>query len=885
MLICMASVTTAGAQQLISGVVRDFKTREPIEMVAVYDQLGGAWAVSDADGVFSIRLDPARFELHFRYLGKEEVVCTPAALTTAPTLEVFLKDNNLHLEEVTVVADRLHDKTGSSIVLDKHAVEQFQAFSLAEILTQLPGQAIQAPVLNQANVISLRTAAPNTNNAFGVSFIVDDMPVSNDANMQSYNNTATAGGGVTKYDNVSTGVDLRSIPASNIEEVEVISGIPDARYGNLTSGLVKINRKAGESPLTAAASIRQGTASVSLNKGVNLGGRRGTLSVGLDYLHANEEPASSFSTFNRLTADVIWSTRSRNNRIKNTLSLTLRGNFDNMKYDADQDDGGQDARYKKERGLNLSNRFDMTVSSRFADRVGVQAGLSLSTQESYTQSFVNDGGKVVPVATETALQPGLYTPVAYLQTKHVYGAPVNVSARVDIGKSLKTGELQHNISYGTDVALSDNLGKGRMYDAANASAQVTVSSNSAATSAGEGMRGVRFDQYVRPQLKLGVYVQDNMTLSLAGTRMLYINAGLRFDSQGGYSSAGPRLNMAYEFSPQLKVRGGLGFSAKAPSLNDIYPGDQYFDVLIADFRTNYYAYNLVQTYKKAIPRQQLSAARSWKYEVGTDADVHWGRLSLTAFYNRSYQGFASRDVLASEALPTLQFTFANEQTPPTYVITGHTPYVISYSLKTNSQQVIDKGLEMYLNFKQIKAIRTTLSLSGTYTQSTSHNQLPVLKKNSDPLDTEVRYGYHESLPTVSDMIRLRLTVTHHIPAIGMLTSLTVEQFTRSSTAASAAGIYPYAYLNSNLDYITIPEDQRADNRYQGIRQAVSSTTDTVIPTYHNFHLRVTKEMLNGLSVSLYANNFLFYQPFVLVNGSYLQQNESISFGANMKYTF
>jgi outer membrane cobalamin receptor len=47
------------------------------------------------------------------------------------------------------------------------------------------------------------------------------------------------------------GTDLRQIPTDDIEKIEVIAGIPDAKYGDLTSGLIKVETKTGKKPSAA----------------------------------------------------------------------------------------------------------------------------------------------------------------------------------------------------------------------------------------------------------------------------------------------------------------------------------------------------------------------------------------------------------------------------------------------------------------------------------------------------------------------------------------------------------------------------------------------------------------------------------------------------------
>jgi len=50
---------------------------------------------------------------------------------------------------------------------------------------------------------------------------------------------------------VNRGIDMRTISTDNIEKVDIVRGIPSVEYGNLTSGLVKIDRIARKTTFTA----------------------------------------------------------------------------------------------------------------------------------------------------------------------------------------------------------------------------------------------------------------------------------------------------------------------------------------------------------------------------------------------------------------------------------------------------------------------------------------------------------------------------------------------------------------------------------------------------------------------------------------------------------
>ncbi|UII25363.1 TonB-dependent receptor [Fulvivirga maritima] len=871
---------SAQAQTTISGKVISYEDSVALPGVSIQNQNTNQWTYTDTNGQFSITLNAKAFELEFHFLGKQEYILRSSDIGNTSQVLIKLKDENLELNEVTVTATPTTSKVGSSIKLDEYAVDQVQSFSVGDILQQLPGQTISAPDFTRSKAITLRSANTTNVNAFGVSFVLDGVALSNDANMQTYDDS----NGLLDTDNVNSSIDLRTIPASNIEEVEVITGIPDAKYGNLTSGVVKINRKAGVTPYTLSANLRQGTTSMSLNKGFKINDKGGALSLSFDYLNSNTDPRESLKKFNRINTSAIWSTHNNDNTIRNTLSFTFHNNFDDINYDKDNDDGGQDASSRKDIGFRVSNRLSWKPNTQIIDNISLNAAYSYASQRSYKQQFINNGGKILPTSTETGLAPGEYTPVAYLQKSEVFGKPINISANVSLNKVLKTNNTDHSLSLGTNLSYTDNSGKGKVVSSENALAYIALSS--AGDSDGNSTRPLDFDSYVKPRVNYGIYLQDNITHTFANNKELYANIGFRMDMQNGFASFGPRANFGYELTKKWSVRGGIGFASKAPSLSQIYPGDQYFDMLIADFRTNEYSFNLIQTYKQEIGKLNLSPNKSWKYEIGTNYNAKIASLAITAYYNFTYNGIVSDDKYTSVSVPNVDFNFENPNQAPTYQISGYRDILLTYSQAYNGSETKDKGIEFYLNFKKIKAINTSFSLNGSYTHSTTFNSSERFKKSKDPLETEYLYGFNKTQPDIRDQLKLTATITHHISEIGLLISLTAEQFTFSTNYASIIDLYPYAYLNGAGQRIEIAPEERTAEKYSSIVLPESNSTDNRTSIYHNFHLRISKELSNGLSFSFYAYNFLDYQPMVesTISGK-MSKNDPISFGAQIKYQF
>jgi putative tonB-dependent receptor len=271
-------------QQRVTGIILD-EQKVPLMGVSIMDKLSKKWAISDENGQFSLPFSK-EYDLDIQFLGMERL----SLKGEKTSLTITLKEETLSLKEVVVTADKVKDKTSSAIILDKYAISQFQSLSLSDVLQQLPGQPIKNIALDSPKDIQLRTAIQNQNNAFGVGFIIDDMYISNDENMQTYSFTQKGGNNKAAFSHANSSIDLRTIPASNIEKVEVISGIADAKYGNATSGLIIVERKAGVSPLQISASMVGGGNTISAQKGFKLPKNWGSLSLSIDYLNSNSDP-------------------------------------------------------------------------------------------------------------------------------------------------------------------------------------------------------------------------------------------------------------------------------------------------------------------------------------------------------------------------------------------------------------------------------------------------------------------------------------------------------------------------------------------------------------------------------------------------------------------
>ncbi|RYE37212.1 MAG: hypothetical protein EOP48_29010 [Sphingobacteriales bacterium] len=162
-------------------------------------------------------------------------------------LNIKLAPQQHLLQEVYVTAFQTKGKPSTSVI-DRKAMDLLQPSSFTDLLELLPGGRTYTPNLTQMNQIRLRepSNAPSGYNtgSLGTAFYIDGAPINTTANMQKTSDYTTTDPNGSR-NAVNKGVDMRSIPTDQIEKVEIVRGIPSVEFGDLTSGLVNIERRKG----------------------------------------------------------------------------------------------------------------------------------------------------------------------------------------------------------------------------------------------------------------------------------------------------------------------------------------------------------------------------------------------------------------------------------------------------------------------------------------------------------------------------------------------------------------------------------------------------------------------------------------------------------------
>jgi outer membrane receptor protein involved in Fe transport len=251
-------------------------------------------------------------------------------------IAITLHESSLALDEVVVTAQKAKDGLGTTHSLGRDALNHLQLSNMTDVAALLPGGKTINPDLTSDNRFSLRDGGSATGNpAFGTAVEVDGVRLSNNANFTSVNNSAS---GVK-------GVSTNNIASSNVESVEVITGVPSVEYGDMTSGVVKINTRKGATDYIVTASTNPRTKQVSASKGFHLGesarGRAyGVINANIEYTKAVSDRMSPYTAYDRKQLSLIYSNTFNKGAFADTpLQFTagVTGNLGGMDSQADPD--------------------------------------------------------------------------------------------------------------------------------------------------------------------------------------------------------------------------------------------------------------------------------------------------------------------------------------------------------------------------------------------------------------------------------------------------------------------------------------------------------------------------------------------------------------------
>ncbi|WP_046243709.1 TonB-dependent receptor [Hymenobacter terrenus] len=896
----------------LTGNILAAESRKPLP-AAVLEivELGVRTATNEA-GEYRLRVPASaarQVTLRATYVGRQDVEVPIKLVADAETRrDLQLPLRSLALADVQVNATRSGQQvSNSTITLGREAIEQTQAYSLGDVLQLLPGKVLLNTNLQGAQAITLRsapvvtrgtdqTAAFSQNNAFGTAIIVDGATWGNNGNLQADDPGRrgvigsfsvpdnSRGGDYASGSYAGSSLDLKQIPANNIESVEVIQGVPSARYGDLSSGAIIVNRQAGRTPYRVSTRTQSGTTELTASKGIGLANGN-ALNVSGTFVNSNPEPQFKTKAFNRLTLGTIYTAQfGPARRHRNSLAFDAHSTLDDARTDPDDQDTRRT--YSRDQRLALSNRGTLNLLRPWSEYVSYQFGASYSYQDTYHYRFENQQVKPVSDAMTTGISRGSFTPGVYDVEQRIIGRPLNLYARADNTLFWATGAWSHTLTGGVSVSYDRNLGAGRLFNPLRPITSVQANVD------GKGTRPFDFSS-VPGMVQAGAFL-ENQVVRQWGPRRLVANLGLRYDNQNGFSTLAPRLNAKLFLSEALQLNAAYGVSAKAPGLIHRYPGLLYFESpLLVSFngRENESLY-LVHTQVVNPANPNLRPARARTLEVGMNVRSRRGyALSVTAYRKQDEDGFSVNQRRLQLELPEYRLASPVPGQPPTAEPTGQQRvYSYNYGVVENNLRTTNYGLELLVRTPKLRALQTSFDLSTAYTNSyfLSAGRLTYTRK--DPLSAEFRdieQVVYQQADRNGQSALSTVSSTTHLSRLGLVVTLRGQLFWGSWSSRREPFEYAQGFYRPSGQYVAVSRAEQQNGAYQNLRNPIDQEEERQPFVYGNLHLRLAKELGKLARLSFFANNFLNLRPEQFNRDTQVLTvyNQNPTFGSELVLTF
>lgn len=848
----------------IKAVILD-KTGEPLSGATMQLVQSGLWGISGKDGEVEIRNVP-RLPVAYKVsmLGYKDVegeIC----LDGKDNVRILMEEESLSMREVVVVAQAGQGGESTTSIIGRQALDHLQATSLKDILQLLPGGvSMKNPSLTSPGQFKVRTLASDDNATFGAAIIINGMPVSTNANMNT-------GLGLSSISSGNSGADLRSIATDDIESVEIIRGVASAEYGDVSSGVMIVNKRIGVSDLNMKARIMPGIMQLHAGKGFDIKSA-GSLNISADYARGTSDPRFLTDKYNR----GLLSLAHRKTLLDKTWTLTT--NID-LSYTgewkgADPDEPEAMKKFFSSRdafSLRLSHNGMLKLDKALARTLKYDVALSLSSDRIFNDRLVSVGSGAILDATKDGMYEGTPYPSSYETLSGTKSNPVMYWAKFSDLFYLNVGNMSNRFNVGTEWKIEGNRGIGQ-YD-----------------------KTLKFKAFAQDRIRrfcdipymnqISAYVEDNVVLTFGERRYPNITgqAGVRWTVVQPWRNErmmalSPRLNIAVNPVRYLSLRLGYGISEKVPSLQDLYPSPDYYDfynMSVSDGQKSYYLYSTRVFDNKPV---SIKTMRGTKYELGFDVRLDNGMsFSVVGYHEKVSRGFGPDNsewkTLVFDVWNAADVTFTGQK--PIYDQQNPSRRdTVLYNLirPGNPKSRRNRGIEFDFNFGKINATNTSFYLSGAWseTRSSSSNlgyKLPVGEaRNYGP----VYVVYPESSYSFSENRRFSATlrVVQHIPAIRFIVSASAQCILYEYDHEVSSGTRPLGYIYGS-EYIKFTEDQLDDIEFNfhgymlkdQIFDTRISNVPVTWPAIWCLDMRVTKEIGDKAGFSFYANNVLFSQPW------------------------
>lgn len=910
MILLLVSADVMTAQQnralfSISGKVVDAKTGEPVIGAAVNVEDTGIWAISDENGKFFLPdIRPGDYAVQFSCLGFVDKRLSFVVKKDIPNLTIKLDQNTLALNSVVVTAERDKEGMNTSLKFGANALNHLQMSNVTDISALLPGGKTVNPDLMTDNAVSLRSGGLAAGNAaFGTALEVDGVRVGNNASFGSMSGTGT-----------------RNISTENVQSIEVITGVPSAEYGDLNSGMVRINTRKGLTPWNITFAVNPRTYQASASKGIDLMKNRGVLNVSAEWTRATQKLSSPYTSYTRRGFSASYS-----NTFKNVLKFEAgaTGNIGGMNTKNDPDAYKGTWSKVRDNVLRANTSLTWLLRKSWITNLKLDASVNYNDNRSQDHAYGSSASMLPAVHSELA---GYYLadrlPVSYFSDKVIDSKELDYAASLKYEWFKKSGKRLSKLKAGVQWKANGNVGEGEYYK------DPSVAAN--------GYRPRPYSQYPFMH-NVAAYIEEDYTFPI-GKTSLQISAGLRLENlfvkdtdYKNVSSLSPRFNAKWKISDNLSIRGGWGVSEKLPSFYILYPVKKYRDIQTFGFShgdSSSYVY-YTQPYKMLF-NENLKWQKNYNAEFGIEAYFLRTSVSLVGFFNKTKNPYTYQNIYtpfsynimsvpSGYTVPDNPEIRVDSQTGQVYMRGSNeefwTPMATKVTDKTffesqmpgNGDDIYRTGAELIVDFPEIAPIRTKFrldanyaythyidnTLNWTYRTGWSHTSLSNRSYQyvgiyanggeSGTYNGKESHSLNANLTAITHIPEARIVITCRLEMslLSRFRNLSRYQGKEYAYNVNADGvesiggtiydsnnytaIRPVKYMDENGDVHDFTDKEASDPAFANLiiksGNAYTFSQDGY-GAYLSANLSVTKEIGDHVSLSFFANNFTNSRMYV-----------------------
>ncbi len=812
----------------IQGVVRDKSTGEPLigaNVIIKENRFGSA--TNRAGKYFIYKLKPGKYTVEVSFIGykkeSKEVIVKKGEVVN---VDFLLESTAFYIGAIEVVGttELIPKDANTKTVITGAEVEHFQASSIGDVLDLVPGvQKTSNPGLSKTSQVAIRGEETDKLSALGTLVMVDGIPLSNNANLQFEKWTS----GITGPSNVGGGVDLRTIPADNIESIEVIRGLPSVRYGDVTAGVINVRTKTGVQPNRLKIKNNPDTREFNLGGGSNL--KIAGFSYNLNAAQSERDIRKKGDEYTRLTGQVVFSKDFLENRLNTNWKF-----YGQKIFDEEQPKGDVYQTRNYNRGYSLQTAWWGKYTSELGiETINYNAYLNYRRENSMKSRLVQSDLRILPSGDTVS---------TYLGKVETRGNEWQLGGRFEWEKIYLMGNYIHKILAGTDIQYEANTGEGVLID--------TLFNYYGVES---GMLPYRFDD-IPGQTLASIYLEDKITgklgidfTAVVGFRYeMYRPYGFNLSGligrgdivkshQGSFFN--PRFNFVAYFSESNQLRFSAGATTKSPAMSYIYPKPT-----VLKWRNP--IDSMIVYYRPDTKNPELKGYKEWQYEISYDQKISNLIGTSISFYYKSRKNDPT-----GQTIPIFYYKEINSS--------RFLYYIGNYSIQQNSGWSNSKGIELTVRTSKIKPLNMEFQIVGSYNYvkrgsnawqydenpDLTLGRFPNYKVPGVPFDTLIGFVYDASIYW-SDRLIMNYFVKYTHPVLGLWVTIRAEHTIFERSRNYNLKPIDFSVITDSAKLVAVQMSRDFDERVK------------TKPAKWLFNINISKSLFKGAEVSFYVNNFL-----------------------------